>query len=204
MKKAIKNNLTEAIQLIKTAILKSRYRAATLANKEVLSLYYGIGKYVSENSRNRTWGTSAIETISKKLQQELPGLRGFSASNIKNMRMFFEEWSMLNPNRQLITGELTVSSQIIDILVFASNRQMASGDLTKEKFIQFLSIGFSHHCEIIVKTKSLEERIFYITHCATEFWSVETLRYHLISKLFSKQGKLSQNYKTTISNAVGI
>ena len=61
MKKAIKNNYTDAIQIIKSAILKSRYRAAALANNELLSLYYGIGKYVSENSRNGAWGTSAID-----------------------------------------------------------------------------------------------------------------------------------------------
>ena len=45
-------NLSEAIQAIKSAILNSRYCAAALANRELLSLYYGIGKYISENSRN--------------------------------------------------------------------------------------------------------------------------------------------------------
>ena len=100
------NNYSEVIRAIKNAILKSRYRAAALANRELLSLYYGIGKYISENSRKGFWGTGAIETISERLQQELPGLRGFSASNIKNMRMFYEEWRQFYPNRQLSTGDL--------------------------------------------------------------------------------------------------
>lgn len=43
---------TEAVRIIKEAILQSQYRAVSIANKEQLSLYYGIGKYVSENSRN--------------------------------------------------------------------------------------------------------------------------------------------------------
>lgn len=43
---------TEAVRVIKEAILRSQYRAASSVNKEQLSLYYGIGKYVSENSRN--------------------------------------------------------------------------------------------------------------------------------------------------------
>ena len=42
---------TEAVRIIKEAILRSQYRAASSVNKEQLSLYYGIGKYVSENSR---------------------------------------------------------------------------------------------------------------------------------------------------------
>jgi hypothetical protein len=67
----------EAIKAIKSAILQSRYRAAALANGEMLSLYFGIGKFISENSRGNFWGTNAIEVISQHLQQELPGLRGF-------------------------------------------------------------------------------------------------------------------------------
>ena len=62
-------------------------------NKEQLSLYYGVGQYVSENSRDGFWGTGAIETISQQLQKELPGLRDFSAANIKFMRQFYESWS---------------------------------------------------------------------------------------------------------------
>jgi hypothetical protein len=76
--KQLNTNYTQAIQSIKSAILQSRYRAAALANRELLSLYYGIGKSISENSRNHFWGTNAIETISAQLQQEMPGLRGFS------------------------------------------------------------------------------------------------------------------------------
>ena len=62
----------------------------------------------------------------------------------------------------------------------------------------FLSIGFSLHYEIIAKAKSLEERLFYIERCATEFWSRETLQYHLKSNLYEKQGKLPNNFQTTI------
>lgn len=80
----------EAVKVIKGAILQSQYRAASLVNKEQLSLYYGIGRYVSENSRKGFWGKGAIEAISQQLQKELPGLRGFSAANIKFMRQFYE------------------------------------------------------------------------------------------------------------------
>ena len=80
----INQNYREAVKTIKEAILRSQYRAATSVNKEQLSLYYGIGRYVSKNSRIGFWGKGAIEQISSLLQKELPGLRGFSTSNIKN------------------------------------------------------------------------------------------------------------------------
>ena len=59
----------EAVRVIKEAILRSQYRAASSANKEQLSLYYGIGCYVSKNSREGFWGKGAIETISQQLQK---------------------------------------------------------------------------------------------------------------------------------------
>lgn len=212
MEQQVNPNYSKAIQLIKGAILKSRYRAAALANRELLSLYYGIGKYISENSRQYFWGTGAIETISKQLQQELPGLRGFSEGNLRKMRIFFEEWEILNSNRSLSTNEIqetniTIPNSIRELsadeiqtdLLFI-NRSLPANDLQKDDLQKFLSIGFTHHYEIIAKTKLLEERLFYIQRCATEFWRVEKLKYNLKSNLYAKQGKLPNNFKTTISD----
>lgn len=103
----------EAVRVIKEAILRSQYRAAFEANKEQLSLYYGIGCYVSKNSREGFWGKGAIETISQQLQKELPGLRGFSATNIKNMRSFYEEWSPVI-NSQPMADENKTLTEVSD------------------------------------------------------------------------------------------
>ena len=81
------------IDTIKTAILEAQYKAAKAVNAVQLSLYFSIGKYVSEHTRKGYWGTGALEYISEQLQRELPGLRGFSATNIRMMRIFYEEWT---------------------------------------------------------------------------------------------------------------
>ena len=85
-------NYDDAVQIIKTVILQSQYEAARSVNEKQLMLYYGIGKYISMNSRNGFRGKGAINAISERLNKELPGLRGFSARNIRYMRMFYEEW----------------------------------------------------------------------------------------------------------------
>lgn len=94
-----------AVSTIKQAILQSQYRAAKLVTGEQLSLYFGIGCYVSANSREGTWGTGAIDRISEQLRRELPGLRGFSASSIKDMRAFYEYWQQFI-NRQPMAVDL--------------------------------------------------------------------------------------------------
>lgn len=92
----IKNNYDETVSAIKAAILQSQYEAARSVNGKQLMLYYGIGKYILLNSRKGFWGKGAIDTISERLQKDLPGLRGFSARNLKYMRKFYEEWMCLD------------------------------------------------------------------------------------------------------------
>lgn len=54
------NALTNAVQLIKKAILQSQERALGLINQEQLALYYGIGQFLSINTRNKNWGKGFI------------------------------------------------------------------------------------------------------------------------------------------------
>ena len=186
-----------AVKTIKTAILQSQYRAAKSVNREQLSLYFSIGKFVSENSREGKWGTGVIENISQVLQKELPGLRGFSASSIKNMRQFYEQWSVLTI-RQPSAGELQNSeeehlintTQLLDI-----NRQPLAGDLD---LLDFFELGFTHHIEILSKTKTLDERVFYIHQAAMMHWDKYTLRDMLKADLYHHQAKIPNNFMRTI------
>ena len=92
------NNITvdKAVQTIKGAILRAQAQASLSSNAIQLSLYYGIGRYVSINLQQAHWGAKALDTISDRLQHELPGLRGFSSGNLKKMRIFYEEWQCLS------------------------------------------------------------------------------------------------------------
>ena len=183
-----------AVKTIKTAILRSRYMAARKANFEHLKLYFYVGTYVSANSRNGTWGTGAIAAISERLSQELPGLRGFSPSNIKNMRQFFEEWRDQS-NRQVATGDLTKCLTDGDLPVI---RQLSTGELTESDMAAFFSIGFTHHMEIIFKCRSQAERWYYIRKTAMEFWNVEDLKRRIRARDYAVNGKAINNFVLTI------
>ena len=64
----IEQKYLQAVELIKKAILQSQYNAIRLANQEQLKLYFGIGRYISENSRNGFWSTGALDFISAQLK----------------------------------------------------------------------------------------------------------------------------------------
>ena len=89
-------NFDKDVEIIKTAILQSQYDAARSVNEKQLMLYYGIGKYISMNSRKGFWGKGAIDAISERLEKKLPGLKGFSARSLRYMRTFYEEWISLD------------------------------------------------------------------------------------------------------------
>ncbi|MBP5339925.1 MAG: hypothetical protein J6Z14_11610 [Prevotella sp.] len=192
----ITSDYLQAVKSIKDAILQSRYRAARLVNKEMLALYYWVGNYVSVHSRIDAWNTNAISVISKLLQQELPGLSGFSETNIKNMRAFYEAWCPYL-NRQPLAADLIKNLNFSYLL----NRQLTSADLEESDMEYFLNVGFTNHREIIRGTQTLEERLFYIRRCAKEFWSKDTLMYHLREGLYQKEGTIQQtNFSKTIVN----
>ncbi len=189
----ISQEYIQAVKDIKSAILRSRYQAAKLANKELLKLYYSVGGYVSAHSRDGYWGKGAIDAIAKALQQELPGLRGFSVSNIKNMRMFFEEWSPYI-NRQLLTGDLLSNYVTTNYEI----RQLSTAEFS---MTDFMSVGFTCHTEILMRVKDIDERLFYISRCAHEFWTVENLKRRIAEDLYHKEGSIKQtNFQKTISD----
>ena len=95
-----------AVNAIKTAILQGQYEAAKGVNRIQLALYFAIGKYLSQHTRKGVWGEGALASISEQLRKELPGLRGFSETQMKDMRRFYEAWDMLDSNSAVATAEL--------------------------------------------------------------------------------------------------
>lgn len=195
--KQIDTKYNEAVQHIKSAILQCQLEAAKAVNRQMLALYYGIGKFVSDNTRKDVWGTGAIEAISEQLRRELPGLRGFGVSNIKNMRQFYELWKDVL-NRQPMAGDLqgVANEEILPThALLMLNRQPMADDLDVH---DFFSISFSHHCEIMSKTSTVEERVFYIHQAATLHWDKYTLRNNLKADLFHHQSQMPNNFAATM------
>ena len=186
-----------AVSTIKQAILQSQYRAAKLVTGEQLSLYFGIGGYVSANSREGTWGTGAIDRISEQLRRELPGLRGFSASSIKDMRAFYEFWCQyINRQPLAVDLQITENNTVIDIDSFAlQNWSPLAVEINRE---EFLSVSFSHHIEILHKTKDIQEVLFYIHQTVIHKWDKYDLRDRLKSGLYKLQQSATNNFIQTM------
>lgn len=189
----------DAVKQIKTAILQSQAKALKGVNQEQLALYYGIGRFISQNSRAGFWGKDAIDTISRQLSTEVPGLRGFSPRNLRNMRMFYEEWKCLDTNLADASAKLDLGNKSADESAnLDSRKSLAPLEIADIPIVAFFSIGFSHHTLILSKTKTLEERRYYIQLCSDLQLSYDALERKIAEDAYHNQGNMPNNFGMTI------
>lgn len=199
MEEKLSPRYNDAVQQIKTAILKSQAKALAGVNQEQLALYYGIGRFISQNSRDGFWGKDAIEVISRQLSAEVPGLKGFSPRNLRNMRTFYEQWKSLDTNLADASAKLEGTKELADTSAkIALEDNLLPTALIDIPVVAFFSIGFSHHVLILQKTKTAEERKYYIQLCADLKLSHEALRRKIDEDAFHNQGKMPNNFVQTI------
>ena len=133
-------------------------------------------------------------------------MRGFSARNLKNMRTFFEEWQSFF-NSAAVAAELETGTQNplapnakelinCDLLLHSNRQPMA----VKFEMEEFLSLGFSHHIEILARVKNVEERIFYIHQAYQNQWNKYKLRDLLKADLYHHRGALPNKFAKTMSD----
>ncbi|MEE0950844.1 MAG: PDDEXK nuclease domain-containing protein [Paludibacteraceae bacterium] len=188
----------KAAETIKNAILSAQYEAARGVNNIQLMLYYSVGRFISHYSRKAQWGTAAIASISHLLTHDMPGLRGFSEANIKKMRTFYEEWRELDAQ----TPEAKSLIQTSDLPEINSLIQMNEIQILPFNFPStdafpgndFRSIGFTHHTNILIGTKSRQERMFYISLCAREHLTPDGIKNCIRQNLYAQRGELPNNF----------
>ncbi|MDO4172832.1 MAG: PDDEXK nuclease domain-containing protein [Prevotellaceae bacterium] len=204
MEQTIKqNDIYSAVKYIKEAIMQTRYRVMHNANREALALYYSVGGYLMSSVEQAQWGDKVVEAISEQLQQELPGLRGFSKANIKKMRIFYDKWKdifgSLSTNQIAHTGGWVIEPQKSDTQHFVIG-SLSTNQFDKDTLEAFLTVQFTHHYVILTHTDTLEERLYYIRRIAKEFWSVDKLKYNLAEHLYEKEGSMPNNFIRTLTD----
>lgn len=185
----------QAVELIKTAILQSQYNAVRLANQEQLTLYLGIGRYISENSRSGFWGSGALNVISAQLKNDLPGLMGFGVSSLKNMRIFYEAWAPITDKSPTAIGDLQTPKNE-QIIIRQPELPISDGFPLSE----FMAVPFTHHIRILEKVKDRDARIYYIQRTALAHLSKEALIKAIEEDEFHHRGVLPNNFLTTFTD----
>ena len=229
--KNISAGLRYAVETIKEAILQGQYEASKDVNRIQLAVYFGIGKYISLNTRKGFWGTGALEAISDQLRRDLPGLRGFSATQMREMRLFYESWIMLDADSSVATDELIKSASLLAELkpgnssvatdeLLGTNSSVTTDelqehvnhidihqtihipDVTEFPVEDFFKVPFTHHSRIIAGAKTTDARYYYIHRTAAEHLSVDALKKLLKDDAYGHREQMPCNFTKTIPDAV--
>lgn len=93
-------------------IRSTQYEAMRAVNKEMISLYWEIGRQITERQKALGWGKSVVENLSRDIQAEFPGIQGFGVSNLRDMARFYNEYQS-NEILQPLVGEISWTKHIL-------------------------------------------------------------------------------------------
>lgn len=100
-----KNEITKRIR-------SAQYEALKAVNKEMIALYWEIGRRITEQQKALGWGRSVVESLSEDIQKEFRGIQGFSARNMWDMARFYTEYQS-NEILQPLVAEISWSKHIV-------------------------------------------------------------------------------------------
>ncbi|MDP2766673.1 MAG: DUF1016 N-terminal domain-containing protein [Candidatus Methanoperedens sp.] len=89
----IPKDYTVLLNDIKQRIRSAQYEALKAVNRELISLYWDIGRMIIERQKGESWGKSVVERLARDLQAEFAGVGGFSASNLWRIKLFHETYA---------------------------------------------------------------------------------------------------------------
>jgi predicted nuclease of restriction endonuclease-like (RecB) superfamily len=110
----ISDDYPQLLTAIKARIRSAQYEALKVVNKELVGLYWDIGRMIVERQKNAGWGKAVVERLSADLHREFPGASGFSVQNLWYMRQFYQEYHALEKLQPLV-GEIGWSHNLVII-----------------------------------------------------------------------------------------
>lgn len=169
MSKLIKtdNNYKAWLTELKQRIRQSQIKAAVKVNVELIRMYWDLGKDIVKRQSESKWGDGFFADLSQDLKDEFPDMDGFSVTNLKYMKRMYLFYNQDNAIRHQVGDELE---------------------------LQFFSIPWRHHIEIITKAKSVAEALFYIQKTIEHGWSRNVLLNMMAARLYEAQGKAITNF----------
>ena len=97
---------------ITARIRSAQYEALKAVNREMIALYWEIGKRITEQQTALGWGKSVVENLSRDIQKEFPGIQGFGVRNMWDMARFYAEYQS-NEFLQPLVAEISWSKHIV-------------------------------------------------------------------------------------------
>lgn len=161
---------------LKERIRAGRFKAALSANRELIAMYWDLGRQVVERQKRGSWGMNVIERAARDLRAEFPGMSGLSASNIWRMRAFYRAWAGA------------------DAILARPVRELGAPILPRP----VAELPWRHNLALLEKLKTPQERLWYARQALRNGWPRDVLVRHIQEGLHLRQGKAQTNFALTL------
>ena len=118
---------------ITTRIRSAQYEALKAVNKEMIALYWEIGKRITEQQAALGWGKAVVENLSRDIQKEFPGIQGFGVRNMWDMARFYVEYQSSEILQPLV-AEISWSKHVVILTKCKDTLQRQFYILATKKF----------------------------------------------------------------------
>lgn len=160
-------------------------------NRELILLYWDIGKIIAAAQKTRGYGKQVVERLAEDLQKEFPGTAGFSPQNVWFMRGFYLAWSA--PPQKLSQAvresKTAILSQPVRELATSSPPAAVSG------------LPWGHNRLLLTKLDVPAIRLWYAHKAIKHGWSRAVLAHHIETHLYKREGKAVTNFQRTLPSA---
>ena len=198
---------TALLQQVKRRVRLAQQRAIYSANEEMLSMYWDIGKMLSEAQKEIGWGNGALRRLAEDMKNEFPDVKGFSVRNCQYMMQFYREY-----NRELtLPKDATEITQPPVAQLPESNTQAVISHLnpiTKSVISQLpkynftlpiTKISWAHNLILIKRVKDIRTRYWYMIQTITNHWPSRYLDEAITHDYYGKHGALANNFSDTLA-----
>ena len=164
---------------LKDKIRTTQIKAAMTVNRELLNLYWELGREICEKQEKANWGEGLMDQLAKDLSAAFPDIKGFSVRNLFYIRKWY-----------LFYRGLEIVPQVVAELGKAPQTQ---GVVIVQQVVAVIPWG--HNLHIITKCSDVQEALFYVQETIKNNWSRAVLVAQIESKLYERQGKAIQNFQ---------
>ncbi|MCF6313191.1 MAG: PDDEXK nuclease domain-containing protein [Verrucomicrobiales bacterium] len=210
---AAPSDYQQLLAAIKSRIQTARVQAHLAANRELVRLYWDLGRLIVERQKIEGWGKAVIEKLSTDLSQEFPEMSGFTSRNLWLIRKFYLAHSEGLENLKQAVAELADSSAVPQPLavVFETGSVLAQSarELLKQAVSEveigscpeaLLAIPWGHNIKLFQKLKDPVLRLWYAAQTSQHGWSRAVLVHQIESELHLRATSQSNNFAATLTD----
>lgn len=183
--------------------IKARYRnaqikAAVKVNAEQLLFNWQLGRDLVMRKAEERWGYGIVEQVSLDLQAAFPESRGFSPSNLWRMKQWYLFYSKESEKLAQVGRKMQTPDNQAIIKLAQVGREMHDSLTTGSEGVcfpdYFALVPWKHHVEIVTKSDSIEEALFYVLKTISGSWSRSTLMNCIKADYFHTSGGAITNF----------